>query len=454
MRACLLLRKEWVKIENDEEGHRVTENTNGNAGQGTQAGPLAGIRVLSLENFLAGNHATFLLSLFGAEVIKVEQPHVGDVLRKIGPHISGDGGRRAASELGVMRNKKSIAIDIKQEAGRDLLWRLIERADVFFSNQKPSSLRNMGITFETLRARNPTIVYTTLSGFGHDDLEPEGPFGNWPAFDIIAQGVSGLQFRAQGDGDRPGANGIPIGDEGTSMLAVLGTVAALFQRERDGQAQRVDAAMHDALVFLNQLALTRLAVLGRVETRGRSGTSQPYGAFRTADGWVNLGVGGDAIFRRFCHAIGQPELAEDARFLTSADRVAHMDVLDEIVESWTSARSTDEVITALHANTVPSAPAFTLPEVISSPQVKARNMLVEVDDPIVGKQNLIGNPIKMSSLDRDAARNPPPLLGGDTIDVLTGLLGVTDQEIDQLSRDNIIATAEPRLPASEISEVA
>ena len=419
-----------------------------------RTGPLAGIRVLSLENFLAGNHATFLLSLFGAEVIKVEQPHVGDVLRKVGPYIEGPEGQRSASELGVMRNKKSVAIDLKQEAGRELLWRLIERSDVFFSNQKPSSLQKMGLTFDSLRARNPRIVYTTLSGFGHDDLEPQGPFGNWPAFDIIAQGLAGLQFRAQGDGDRPGANGIPIGDEGTSILAVLGTVAALFQRERDGQAQRVDAAMHDALVFLNQLALTRLLVLDRVETRGRSGTSQPYGAFRTADGWVNIGVGGDAIFRRFCASIDRADLADDARFLTSADRVVNMAELDEIVESWTGARTTDEVVSALHANTVPCAPAFTLPQVIASPQVQARNMLVRVDDPVAGPQMLIGNPVKMSSVDRDAARNPPPLLGGDTVAVLTSLLALGEQEIEALTQENVIATAERRLPDSGVSEVA
>jgi CoA:oxalate CoA-transferase len=415
-------------------------------------GPLQGIRVLSLENFLAGNHATFLLSLFGAEIIKVEQPHVGDALRKIGPFVQGEHGHRAASELGVMRNKRSIAIDISVEAGRELLWRLIEHVDVLFSNQKPSSLKKMGITFESLRARNPRIVYTTLSGFGHDDLEPDNPYVDWPAFDIIAQGMAGLQFRAQGEGDRPGANGIPIGDEATSILSVLGTVTALYQRERDGQAQRVDAAMHDALIFINQLALTRLAVLGRVETRGRSGTSQPYGAFRTADGWVNLGVGGDGIYRRFCIAIGRPELAEDERFLTSADRVHNMPELDAIVESWTTAHTTDEVIKILHAATVPSAPVFTLPQVVASPQVKARHMFVTVDDPVVGPQQLIGNPLKMSSVDPDAATNPPPLMGGDTASILTDLLGLSGEEIRALADDNVVGLTEQPAQTIEIGE--
>jgi CoA:oxalate CoA-transferase len=222
---------------------------------------------------------------------------------------------------------------------------------------------------------------------------------------------------------------------------VLGTVAALYQRERDGQAQRVDAAMHDALVFLNQLALTRLSVLGRVETRGRSGTSQPYGAFHTKDGWVNIGVGGDVIFQRFCDAIGRPELADDERFKTSADRVLNMRELDGIVESWTAAKTTSEAVATLQAHTVPSAPVFTLQQVIESPQVEARKLLVTVDDPLVGQQRLLGNPLKMSCLDADMATNPPPVLGGNTTEVLMNLLALSESEIRTLAEEGTIAIA-------------
>jgi CoA:oxalate CoA-transferase len=421
---------------------------NGKVADGGPIGPLAGVRVVSFENFLAGNHATFLMSMFGAEVIKIEQPGMGDQLRKNGPFIEGGGHRRTASELGVLRNKKSIAIDLGQDAGLDLLWQLAEQADVFFSNQKPRSLKRMGITFDALRQRNPRIVFTTLSGFGHGDVEPEGPFGEWPAFDIIAQGLSGLQFRAQGEGDRPGLNGIPIGDESTSTLAVLGTVMALLQRDRDGEAQRVDVAMHDSLVFFNQLALNRLSVLGRVETRGRSGTSQPYGAYRTADGWVNIGVGSDQQFRRFSESIGRPELADDPRFATPADRVHNMFELDEVVESWTTLHPTEEAVRVFQSVGVPSAPVFTLPEVVASPQVEARSMFVEVDDPIAGKQRLTGNPIKMTGVDRDAPGRPPPLLGGDTVDVLRDLLGMSDDRISELRAQRVVEALADPAPAT------
>jgi crotonobetainyl-CoA:carnitine CoA-transferase CaiB-like acyl-CoA transferase len=224
-----------------------------------------------------------------------------------------------------------------------------------------------------------------------------------------------------------------------------------LQRDRDGEAQRVDLAMHDTLVFFNQLALNRLSVLGRVEARGRSGTSQPYGAYRTSDGWVNIGVGSDTQFRRFSEAIERPGLADDERFRTPADRVRNMEDLDGIVESWTGLHSTEAVVSELQAVGVPSAPVFTLPQVVASPQVKARNMLVEVDDPIAGSQWLTGNPIKMTGVDRDAPRNPPPTLGGDTVDVLANLLGLTAHQIDALIEADTVAggaTSVARAPAT------
>lgn len=405
------------------------------------SGPLVGVRVLSMENFLAGNHATYLMGLLGAEVIKIEQPGVGDALRTIGPFLEGEGGRRSAAELRVMPNKRSITLDMKQPRGQELFMDLVEQVDVFYTNQKPSSLASMGIDFEALQAHNPRIVYTTLSGFGHDDVVPKGPFGGWPAFDIIAQGLAGIQFRAQGEDDRPGYNGLPIGDEGASVLSVLGTVAALYQREQDGQARRVDVAMHDAMVFFNQMAIGTLSLLDRVATRGRSGTSAPYGSFRTADGWVNIGIGGDAIWRRFCTAIGQLDLADDERFRTSADRVGRIPELDRIVEAWTAQRSTDEVVAQLHTERVPCAPVFTIPQVLASPQVEARKMLVTIDDPIAGPRRVVGNPIKMPGIDYEHAA-PPPGIGSDTSAVLEELLRLTPEEIQALAADGVVTLSD------------
>ena len=206
-----------------------------------------------------------------------------------------------------MANKRSVALDITTPDGHRLLFDLVEHCDVVWTNQKPSTLKRLGITFESLEARNPRVVYATLSGFGHDDLLSAGPLADLRAFDVIAQGLGGLQFRGSGPEGVPSYNGLALGDEVTSTLTVLGIILALYRRERHGGAQRVDVAMHDAMVFLNELSVGMMSVFGQKPPRGRSGTSAPYGAFRTRDGWVNIGVGGNPVWARFCAAIERPE---------------------------------------------------------------------------------------------------------------------------------------------------
>jgi CoA:oxalate CoA-transferase len=398
---------------------------------GTDAGPLTGIRVLSLENFLAGNHETWLLGMLGADIIKVERPIVGDAMRDIGPFLKGPKGSRSAGELRVMPNKRSIAIDMSLPEGRNLFFSLVSSVDVVYSNQKPSSLATMGINFETLKARNPKIVYSTLSGFGHDDVIPSGPFGNWPAYDVIAQGLAGLQFRAEGVGGRPAYNGLPIGDEVTSLISIIGILSALHRRDTTGTAQRVDVAMHDAMVFVNELAIGNLSLLGTIAGRGRSQTSAPYGAFKCLDGWVNIGVGVDDMWRRFCDAIGRKELANDAKYRSSADRVVRQDELNDLVLGWTGSRTVQEIIDILLSFGVVCAPVYDLPQVLESEQVTARHMLVEVDDPIVGKQRVVGNPLKFGGVD-DCHMSPPPLRGEHTAEILDECLGLDAVDIKAL----------------------
>lgn len=395
--------------------------------------PLESVRVLALENYYAGNIGSLYFARFGAEVIKLENPDGGDNLRDVGPNVTVDGHKRCVSEIRTMGGKASVAIDLQNSAGRDAFWRLVEKVDVVWTNMKPSSLLKLGIDFETLSARNPDIIYTSLSGFGHDDLSPKGPFGDWTAFDLIAQGLAGLQYRASGPhDDEPGVNGLPLGDQVTAMMAVLGTVMALYRRTIEGGAQRVDVAMHDTMMMLNELPLGLLAFTGRVPTRGRSGTSAPYGAYRTKDGFINIAVGGNPIWQRLCLAMERPDLASDARFAASSDRVHHLAELDEVLTAWTGHRSSMEITEILSKHTVPCAPVFTLPEVIESPQAEARRMLVTVDDPIAGAVRIVGNPVKMSGVD-DSYAPPPPGLARDTRRLLRDLAGYDDAEIDALA---------------------
>jgi CoA:oxalate CoA-transferase len=403
-------------------------------------GPLTGVRVVSLEGYLAGNHATWFLGMLGAEIIKIESPK-GDAMRKVGASVKGTNGVRHVGELRVMGNKRSVVIDMQSDEGRGIFMKLVGKADIVFSNQKPFSLRKMGISFESLCEANPQIIYTTLSGFGHDDLVPSGPFGAYPALDIIAQGVAGLQFRGGQEGDPPGYNGIPIGDTYTSTLCVLGSLAALHARDREKEPQRVDVAMHDAMVFSNEQTLSMLSLVGREGKRGRSTQSAPFGAYKTSDGWVNIAVGSDVLWPRFCVALGRPDLAEDPTLRLSMDRCARVDELDAIVGEWTAAHTTDEIVQLLLAQTVPTAPVLTSPEVLASEQVAARQMMITIDDPLVGPQRILGNPVKMSGLD-DTTIAPAPMQGGDTADVIGNLLGLDEADIDDLVARGVLGRFE------------
>jgi CoA:oxalate CoA-transferase len=373
-------------------------------------------------------------------VLKIERPGAADGMRAIGPYIEGAKGRRTAGEMRIMTNKRSIALDLASPAGIDIFFRLVPSYDIVYSNQKPDSLQRLGITYDALRERNPSVIYSTLSGFGHDDVLSSGPYGKFPAFDLIAQGMAGLLFRPDSADGGPAYNGIPIGDEVTSLISIIGTLAAVHSRAKTGLSQRVDVAMHDAMVFVNELAIGNYALLGTIAGRGRSQTSAPYGSYKCADGWVNIGVGFDSMWVRFCAAIGRPELANDSRYLKTSDRVVQQDELNEIVSNWTREQTVEEVVGQMFDSGVVCAPIYEIPDVMNSDQVRARNMLIEVDDPIVGRQKIVGNPIKIRGAS-DNVVSPPPVFGQNTVDVLREELGMEDKEIDSLRRDGVIDTA-------------
>lgn len=400
--------------------------------------PLEGIRVLALEQYYAGNIGSLILRRFGAEVIKVEMPGEGDAMRHIGPRDEGKDGRtRSLSELRVMLGKKSVAVDMARPEGKEIVLGLAARSDVVWSNMKPSSLRKLGFTFEAFKARNPEIVYTTLSGFGHDDVLSDGPMGDWVAFDIIAQGLAGLLFRTETDSDEPRYNGVALGDQVTALQAVIGTVMALYRRDREGGAQRVDVAMHDAMLQLNELSLAFTGWTGKPPSRGRSSTSSPYGAFRSGDGFVNIAVGGTPVWRRFAKAIGRADLVDDPRFKEARSRVANNSELETIVTEWTLARATDEIVAIMHEAGVPSAPVYSLPQVLESPQIDPRNMLYTIDDATIGKRRVIGNPIKLSDVP-DEPLGDAPDVARDTAGVLSELLDMDREQIDALAEAGVI----------------
>jgi CoA:oxalate CoA-transferase len=369
--------------------------------------------------------------------VKIEQPGVGDALR--GP----------AGQVGHLdnkqQNKKSVAVNLHDPDGLELFMSLAGHADVVFSNQKPKTLARMGITFEALRERNPAIVYATLSGFGHDDLVPSGPFGDWPAFDVIAQGLAGLQFRCLGPTpDMPGYNGMPLGDDGTAIFTAFGVVLALRSRDLTGQPQRVDVAMHDAMVYFNGSSVNRWRTQGDEAPRGKStGGSAPYGAYRTADGWVNIAVYGENLWGRFCTAIGKPDAADDPRFLNAKLRFANLqDLNSELVDPFTTSRPTEDVLKALHAQGIPAAPIFHTGQVIDSPQVQARQLFTPYYLRDGNLHETLASPVKLSSVDESVPLSAPPRLAEHTADILRQLLGLDDDRLHKLAAKGTIQVAE------------
>lgn len=375
-------------------------------------GPLSSVRILAIENYLAGNYGSYLMARLGAEVIKIEVPGDGDALRLNPPFVRRGDAKRSHGELRLMGGKKSIELDLASAPGKQELFELVPSADVVWSNLKPQSLERLGITYEHMAALNPRIIFTTISGFGHTDLLPAGPASGLGAFDIIAQGMAGLMFRTEAATDAPAYNGLPLGDQVTSIFAVVGTITALFERELTGVGQRVDVAMYDCMLALNEKPIALYSMTGKIPRRGESPTSAPYGAYRTSDGYVCIAVGGNPVWRRFCKAIQRDDLVDDSRFALPSDRVANSGYLNTIVSDWTKSKTRADVIVTMSNFGVPAGPLYNVDDIVQEPQAVARRMIQTYQDPLVGSVRVAGNPIKMTRLP-DVPPEPPHALGED-----------------------------------------
>ena len=324
--------------------------------------PLSGVRVLAIENFLAGPYGSMLLADFGAEVIKVEPPS-GDGYRHATPNYENDHGKMSYSFLRVNRNKRSVVIDLKTEHGREAFLRLVDEADVVWENLRPNAMVKLGLGWDVLRARNPKLVYATISGFGHGDVLPAGPYMEMPAFDIVAQAMSGMMTRVGEEGQIPLYLGAPLADQISGVMGAFGVSLALRAVEQTGEGQRVDIAMYDVMVSINEQSIGHYSHFGVVPKRGLSPTSAPYGAFRSKDGWVAIGIASDWIWARFCAAIGRPELVDQEGLRTGMQRSANQEaVLRPLIEDWASSLTSREVAELLSGAGVPAAPAGGRPE--------------------------------------------------------------------------------------------
>jgi crotonobetainyl-CoA:carnitine CoA-transferase CaiB-like acyl-CoA transferase len=394
---------------------------------------LEGIRVLDLSRMLAGPYGSLLLADMGAEVIKIEEPDGGDPMRAMGPPFLANG--ESAYFLAVNRSKKSVALDLTKEAGRAVLHDLARTADVVWENFRPGIMDRLGCGYATLSALNPRLVVCSISAYGQ-----EGPYRDWPAFDLALQAMGGGMSITGEPGGRPVRMGLPMGDLAGGMFGAFAVAAALVRRGATGRGAHLDLSLLDCQVSLLTYIAQYFWADGRVPGPMGSGHASvvPYQALATRDGHLIVAVFAEKFWRGFCLAVGRPEWERDPRFATNRDRVANRAALMPLVEAVFAGDTTEAWLRRLQAKGVPAAPIQTVDRVLADPQVRLRQMVVEMPHARLGAVPTLGTPIKVDGA-MGLEAGTPPALGAHTGPVLRDVLGYADARIDALRAAGIVA---------------
>jgi crotonobetainyl-CoA:carnitine CoA-transferase CaiB-like acyl-CoA transferase len=374
---------------------------------------LDGLRVIDLTSHLSGPYCSMLLADQGADVIKVERPQDGDDARRMPPFVNG----QSSPFMLWNRNKRSIALDLKQERDRDICRDLARGADVFIENFKPGTAARLGLGYDALAALNPRLVYGSISGFGQT-----GPYSERPGFDLMVQAMSGIMSVNGPEDGPPHRLPLAICDIGAGMFAAIGILAALQARARTGRGQHVDTSLYEAGISFGLYEAAHVFATGerpaRLGQAHRGGA--PYQVFRSKDGWVTIGPNTQPLWRKFCAALGRPELAQDARFKDNPSRVANRPALAALLQEVLGQKPTAYWVDLLNTAGVPVGPVQTYDEVFVDPQAVAREMVANIDHPAAGPMRTLGIPVKLSETP-GALRRPAPLLGEHTEEVLAEL---------------------------------
>jgi crotonobetainyl-CoA:carnitine CoA-transferase CaiB-like acyl-CoA transferase len=391
----------------------------------SKPGPLDAVRVVDLARYIAGPYCAMLLGDMGADVVKVEPPGRGESSRAFGPFVAGE----SLYTMVFNRNKRSLTLDLRSGAGRQVLRELLAKADVLVENFVPDTLEAMELGWDTLHALNPRLILTRISGFGQT-----GPLSRKPCFDVIAQTMSGLMdITGEADG-RPTMAGTYVVDYSTGLYATIGTLGALQARARTGQGQVVDVALLDSAMSMLMTAIPEQLLLGR--TMSRHGNRDRYGApantFPTSDGaWVHLATAGDAMFRALTVEMGKPELADDTRFRDNAARMQNVDALEQYIIDWTRTLSAVELLDVLESIGVPSAKVTRISELVHNPQLAHRGQIIDVPHPTAGPVPMQGFAVHFGDTPMHL-RHAPPLLGEHTDEVLAQWLSLSPSQIADL----------------------
>jgi crotonobetainyl-CoA:carnitine CoA-transferase CaiB-like acyl-CoA transferase len=398
------------------------------------SGPLAGLKVVDLTHVMAGPTCTLMLADMGAEVIKVEKKPDGDDTRKSVPPKVGD---EAASFLMMNRNKRGIVLDLKHPDGVKVLHRLIAAADVLVENFAPGALERLGFGYETLRQKHPALIYCSLSGFGRT-----GPYKERRGFDLVAQAMSGIMTFTGAAGGPPTKCGPPLSDITAGLLAAMGIAAAYAHRLKTGEGQWVETSLFEAALVQTywQSAIALATGVAPKAMGSAHPLNAPYQAFEASDGWIVVGGANQRNWLRTLEALGAPELADDPRFKTGADRMANLAALEAELSKRFRTKPAQHWLDALDASGVPCGPVHDMLQALADPQTKAREMVVDVPHTTLGSVKTLGFPVKFSKTP-GKVRTGAPLLGEHTREVLAGA-GFSADEIAAFEKSGAVVSNE------------
>lgn len=392
-------------------------------------GALHGIRVIDSTQHLAGPSCAMFLADMGAEVIKIEQPGKGDVTRILGKLQGGESPMFTV----LQRNKQSLTLNYKDPRGIDIFKKLAAQSDIIVENNRPGVMERLGLGYEAIRTINPQIIYAAISGFGNT-----GPYRQRGGYDTIAQGMSGIMSATGNEGGAPAKAGVPIIDIGTGLFTAYGILAAYIHRQRTGEGQYLDMALLDCAIAFSMwesaayFSGDELPIpFGSMHRR-----NQPHGAFRTQDGYLCIAADQPHHWRKFCELVGLTDLLEDARFLSNRERVQNRQALQEAIEGALQHKTALEWHDVLVAAEIPCGPVYRYDQVFDDPQVRQRQMAVEVEHPKAGRLTITNSPLRLSRTPGQV-RTPSPTLGQHT-DAILHSLGFSDTTIAQYHAEGVV----------------
>jgi CoA:oxalate CoA-transferase len=396
---------------------------------------LSDVRVLDFTRVLAGPFASMIMADLGAEVIKVEEPRTGDEARGFGPFVNG----QSAYFTSINRGKRSVGIDLRTEAGRDLARDLAGHSDVLIENFRPGTMDRFGLDYQTLHTACPGLVYVSISGFGQT-----GPYAQRPAYDVIIQAMSGLASITGNPQSPPVRVGTSISDLGAALYGVIGILAALRVAGQSGRGQHLDISMLDTQVALLENAVARYDVTGEVPAPlgSQHPAITPFQFFKAADGYIVVAAGNDNLFGQLCRRLGVEELAEDSRFLSNSLRTENRSDLEDLLNQAFSQRTVDDWLEDLIEAGVPCGPIQDIAQVMADPHIASREMIVRLEQPGAGELAMPASPLRFSETPRTPPR-PAPGLGQHTDDILGTLLGLDAEAIAALRSQGVISVPAP-----------